>query len=293
MPSPALRLPDEGLKLACLQLNVGGDPAANLPAFDALVRQAARQGAQLIATPECSNFIGENRSATLAAARSEGQDEHLKSGLALAQELGVWLLLGSLIIKVPGRDTLANRQFLIDPNGQIRARYDKIHLFDVTLPGGEVYRESQTYAAGGERLVSGLGPQLASHAGKGWHLGHAICFDLRFPQLFQALARDGAQILTLPSAFTQTTGQAHWHPLLRARAIETGCYVCAPAQAGQHNAKRQSYGHSLIIDPWGRILAEASADQPGVILAELSLQYLKDCRARIPTLDLSQPDAYL
>ncbi len=282
-------LPSEGLTLACLQLNVSGQPAANLESFEKLVRQAANQDAQLIASPECSNFIGEDRQATLATARLEDKDEHLAKSRSLARELGVWLLLGSLIIKVPEQDKLANRQFLIDPKGDIRARYDKIHLFDVTLPGGETYHESRNYAAGRQRLVS----QLGHDGDQDWKLGHGICFDLRFPQLFQALARDGAQILTLPSAFTQTTGRAHWHVLLRARAIETGCYVCAPAQAGPHNARRTSYGHSLIVDPWGEILAEASADQPGVILANLSQKHLQSCRARIPTLDLSQQDAYL
>lgn len=285
-------LPAEDLALACLQLNVSGEPARNWPRFEALVRQAAFEGAQLIITPECSNFIGQDRTATLGTATSEAADLHLGGARALATELKVWILLGSLVIKDPDADMLANRQFLIAPDGSIAARYDKIHLFDVRLPGGEVYAESQTYAAGRVRRVTPLGDD-AQPGQAPWTLGHAICFDLRFPQLYQALARDGANLMVVPSTFTVTTGQAHWHCLLRARAIETGSYLCAPAQAGAHNPKRRSYGHSLIIDPWGEILAEASADAPGLILATAKRSRLDDCRTRIPTLALSQQNTYL
>jgi predicted amidohydrolase len=209
---------------------------------------------------------------------AEKDDAALPQFGALAEELGIWLLVGSLAIKVSEGKT-ANRSYLIGPNGRIAARYDKIHLFDVNLPSGETYRESNTVAPGEEAVVASLP----------WgRVGLSVCYDLRFPQLYRALAKNGAEILTVPSAFTETTGKAHWHVLLRARAIENGCFVIAPAQGGTHANGRKTYGHSLIVGPWGDILAEAGTE-PCVISAELDLGEIADVRARLPSLHHDRP----
>jgi len=208
---------------------------------------------------------------------AEEEDRALKAFQALASDLNIHLLVGSLAVKV-AEDKAANRSFLITPDGAIAARYDKIHMFDVDLGNGEAYRESKNYQAGGEAVLADL-----SSLGLGGKLGMTVCYDLRFPHLYRQLAQAGAGYLAVPSAFTKPTGEAHWHVLLRARAIETGCFVFAPAQGGSHENGRETYGHSLIIDPWGEVLAEAGTD-PCVILAEIDPAKIVDARSRIPSL---------
>jgi predicted amidohydrolase len=262
-----------GFRAACVQLRSSDDVAENIRDASALIREAKAKGAQFIATPENTTLMAPDGGAKLERSFSEENDPALPAFRALAEELGIWLLIGSLAIKVSDIKT-ANRSFLIDPKGRITHRYDKIFLFDVDLPSGEKYRESNT-VAGGSRAMTADVP---------WgRLGLSICYDLRFPQLYRALAKAGAFALTVPSAFTETTGKAHWHILLRARAIENGAFVIAPAQGGHHANGRQTYGHSLIVAPWGEILAEAGTD-PGVILADIDPAASQDARARIPNL---------
>jgi len=260
-------------RAACVQLRSSDDVGENVRTTSALIREARAQGAEFIATPENTTLMAPDGGAKLAQSFPEADDPALPQFRALAEELGIWLLIGSLAIKVSDTKT-ANRSFLIDPKGRISARYDKIHLFDVDLPSGEKYRESNT-VAGGDKAVMADTPW-----GK---LGLTICYDMRFPQLYRALAKKGAFALTVPSAFTETTGKAHWHVLLRARAIENGAFVIAPAQGGLHANGRKTYGHSLIVAPWGEILAEAGTD-PCVIVADIDPAASIDARTRIPNL---------
>jgi len=261
------------LKAACVQLRCGDDVAENVRSASVLIRAAQKDGAQFIATPENTGLMAADGGAKLEKSFAEKDDRALPQFRVLAEELGIWLLLGSLAIKVSD-DKTANRSYLIGPDGRIRAHYDKIHLFDVNLPSGETYRESKTVAPGADAVVANLP----------WgRLGLSVCYDLRFPQLYRSLAKNGAEILSVPSAFTETTGKAHWHVLLRARAIENGCFVIAPAQGGTHANGRKTYGHSLIIGPWGDILAEAGTD-PGIISAQLDLEEVAAVRARVPSL---------
>jgi predicted amidohydrolase len=262
-----------GFRAACVQLRSSDDVGENIRHASALIREAHGQGAHFVATPENTTLMAPDGGAKLERSFTEADDPALPAFAALAEELGLWLLIGSLAIKVSDTKT-ANRSFLFDPRGRVAARYDKIHLFDVDLPSGERYRESGT-VAGGDRAVSAELP---------WgRLGLTICYDLRFPQLYRAHARAGAFALTVPSAFTETTGKAHWHVLLRARAIENGAFVIAPAQGGTHANGRRTYGHSLIIAPWGEILAEAGTD-PCVIVADIDPALSADARARVPNL---------
>ena len=266
------------IKVACVQLRCGEDVDENVRSALALIGEAHKAGARFIATPENTNLMAADGGAKLAKTFPEKDDRALAQFCALAEELGIWLLVGSLGIKV-SEDKTANRSYLIGPNGRISARYDKIHLFDVNLPSGETYRESNTVAPGGQAVVENLP----------WgRLGLSVCYDLRFPQLYRALARSGAEILTVPSAFTETTGKAHWHVLLRARAIENSCFVVAPAQGGTHANGRKTYGHSLIVGPWGDILAEAGTE-PGIVAAELDLEQIAEVRARLPSLHHDRP----
>jgi len=260
-------------KAACVQLRSSDDIAANIRTTSELVREASAKGAQFVATPENTTLMAPDGGAKLAQSFDEAQDPSLPAFRALAEELGIWLLIGSLAIKVSDTKT-ANCSFLIDPKGRIAARYSKIHLFDVDLPSGEKYRESNTVAGGDSAMLA------ETPWGK---IGLTICYDLRFPQLYRALAKRGAFMLTVPSAFTETTGKAHWHVLLRARAIENGAFVLAPAQGGTHANGRQTYGHSLIVAPWGEVLAEAGTE-PGVILADIDPAAAMDARARVPNL---------
>ncbi|MFN4185261.1 MAG: carbon-nitrogen hydrolase family protein [Hyphomonas sp.] len=264
---------------ACIQMRSGTEPAANFAAATALIRQAAGQGATFIATPEMTNLVDIRPGMTRPKVRREAEDESLPAFCALAAELGITLLIGSLAIALEGEERFANRSFLIGPGGNIIARYDKIHMFDVEVGDGQTYRESRAYRPG-ETAVLAKAPFGS--------IGMTICYDLRFPHLHRALAKAGADILTIPAAFTRVTGEAHWHILIRARAIETGCFVVAPAQAGKHEDGRETFGHSLIVSPWGEILAEGSADEPGIVMAEIDLEEITKARARIPALGNEQ-----
>jgi len=261
------------LRAAAIQLRSGIEPAPNRAQAMPLLREAAAAGARLIATPENTLRLDRNRERLLAAAGPEKGDPELAAWARAAQELGVWLLLGSAAIAT-GAGKVFNRSFLFDPDGVVAARYDKINLFDVALGGGETYRESET-VEGGVGAVLATGPMGAK-------IGLTICYDLRFPELYRALAQAGAEIVTVPSAFTVPTGQAHWGTLLRARAIETGAFIVAPAQGGRHEDGRATWGHSMIVDPWGKVLAALAHDEPGFIVADLDLDSVEAARDKIP-----------
>lgn len=261
------------LRVAAVQLRSGIELAANRAQAMPLLREAATAGARFIATPENTMRLDLNRERMLGAAGPEEGDAELKAWARAAQELGVWLLLGSGPIAT-GSGKVFNRSFVFNPDGKIVARYDKINLFDVTLGGGENYRESDT-VEGGARTVVVQGPSNAK-------IGLTICYDLRFAPLYSALANAGAEIIAVPAAFTVPTGQAHWEVLLRARAIETGAFVIAPAQGGRHEDGRATWGHSMIVDPWGKVLAQLDHDEPGVLVADLDLDDVAAARAKIP-----------
>lgn len=265
------------LTVACIQMCSGVDVDANVAAVSALVREAAAAGARFVATPEMTTLLDRRPGKLMEQARLEDEDTALPALRALAAELRITLLVGSIAVRV-SEAQCANRSFLLGPDGAILARYDKIHLFDVDLGAGQVYRESKRFIAGTESSVVDL---------DGWRLGLTICYDLRFPALYRDLARRGADLLAVPSSFTVPTGAAHWHVLLRARAIETGCFVLAPAQHGRHEDGRETYGHSLIVDPWGAVVAER-AEGPGVVLATLDLDAVAQCRHRMPSLGLER-----
>jgi deaminated glutathione amidase len=260
-------------KAACVQMRSSGDVAENIQAASDLIRAAAGQGAAFIATPENTNIMAENNRAKLAATFDEAHDPSLPAFAALARDLKVWLLIGSLHIRVSETKT-ANRSFLFAPDGTVTARYDKIHLFDSTVAAGESYSESSQVEGGHQAVLADteFGP-----------VGLTVCYDLRFPQLYRRLAQAGAFTFTIPSSFTVPTGEAHWHVLLRARAIENGAFVIAPAQGGLHSNGRKTFGHSLIVSPWGEILAEAGTE-PGVIVAQIDPAASAQARARIPSL---------
>ena len=263
----------EIVKVGLVQMSSGPDIAENILSAEALIREAASKGAQFILTPENTCHIRRPATEKLKSAKSLEGHPVIVRFAALAKELGVWIMAGSISVLLPEQKIL-NRSILIDANGNIVAEYDKIHLFDVDLPTGEIHRESATVKPG-DRAVVAQTP---------WGgVGMTICYDLRFASLFRVLAYKGAAILTVPAAFTVPTGQAHWHTLLRARAIENGAFVLAPAQCGTHEGDRKTYGHSLIIDPWGVILAEAG-EETGVILADLDLSAVKTAREAIPAL---------
>jgi len=251
----------------------GIDVAANVAEAERLVRAAASDGAVYVQTPEMTTVLDRDRHRLLAAISSEDSDPSLRRFRQLAAELGIHLHIGSMAIRI-GDEAVANRGFLIGPDGGILARYDKIHMFDVDLAGGESYRESLLYRPGGEARFVDL--PFA-------RLGMTICYDVRFPQLYRSLAQSGATLIAIPAAFTKTTGEAHWHVLVRARAIETGSYVIAAAQAGSHEDGRETYGHSLTVDPWGRVLAEADVET-GIILATIDPVESAAARGRIPSL---------
>ncbi|NJR13212.1 MAG: carbon-nitrogen hydrolase family protein [Phyllobacteriaceae bacterium] len=262
------------MRVAAIQMRSGTAPEQNLVALRRLVKEAAAQGARYIQTPEMTGAIQRDRASLFASLRKPEDDLIVAEASRLASELGITLHIGSTpVLAQSGK--IANRAFVFGPLGGVIATYDKLHLFDVDLPNGESWRESATYSAGQT-------PVIAQAAGT--QIGLGICYDLRFAELFAHYAMAGAKILTVPAAFTRQTGEAHWHILLRARAIETGSFVIAAAQGGTHADGRQTYGHSLIIDPWGRIVAEKDDDEPGVIVAELDLAMVADARARIPNL---------
>ena len=266
------------IRVACVQMRSGTEVAANIEAATALIREAAAQGAELIATPEMTTLLDRKPGAAWEKSTTEEADPGLAAFRALAAELRVTLLIGSIAIR-SGDGKCANRSFLIGPDGAIMARYDKIHMFDVQLNAGNIYRESDSYTAGGEAVIANL-PAA--------QLGMTICYDVRFPDLFRTLAWAGAKIIAVPAAFTRITGEAHWHILLRSRAIETGCFIIAPAQGGKHEDGRETFGHSLIIDPWGEVLAEGGVD-PGVIVATLDLAKVDEVRGKVPSLKHVRP----
>ncbi|HXV73393.1 MAG TPA: carbon-nitrogen hydrolase family protein [Sphingomonadales bacterium] len=248
--------------------------AQNIAAASRLIRKAHARGAHFVLTPEMTGLFESRRAKILALAKPERTDPALKALRALARELRIWLLIGSLPVQA-GQGKLFNRSYLAAPSGKIAARYDKIHMFDVNLSSGQVYRESKTYRAGKKAAVAKMPFAKA---------GLSVCYDLRFPHLYRALAQKGADILCVPSAFTAPTGKAHWEVLLRARAIENGAFVLAPAQAGRHADGRGTYGHSLIVDPWGRVMADAGAKREAVITATLDLSAAAAARRKIPSL---------
>jgi predicted amidohydrolase len=265
---------------ACIQFTAGPDPEPNIRTAAEMIRRARDGGADFVTTPEVSNFVAGGRRRN-EQARREADDPALAALREVARETGAWILAGSLVIAIAGEPDaaagetrLANRSFLIDPEGAIVARYDKIHMFDVDLAGGESYRESNAYRPGGRAVIA------ATPWGR---LGLSVCYDLRFPHLYRALAKAGADFLTVPSVFTVPTGRAHWHVLLRARAIETGCFVFAPAQWGEHAGGRRSYGHSLIVDPWGEVLAE-SGEGVGIVSARIDPARVAEARRMVPSL---------
>lgn len=264
-------------RAACVQLRSSNDVAENIRETVRLVREAAARGAAFVATPENTTLMAADGGAKLAQSCDEAHDPALPVFSDLAKELNIWLLAGSLAIKVSETKT-ANRSFLFAPDGRVAARYSKIHLFDVQLASGEIYRESHTVAGGDEAVV----------ADTPWGgIGLSICYDVRFPQLYRRLAQNGAFLFTVPSAFTVPTGSAHWHVLLRARAIENGAFVVAPAQGGEHANGRRTYGHSLIVSPWGEVLAEAG-DDPGVIVADIDPELSAEAREKVPNLQHDQ-----
>jgi predicted amidohydrolase len=260
-------------KAAAVQMRSGIDVAKNVAEASALIREAAAQGARYVLTPEMTTILDRERDRLLAAISPEVTDPSLAKFRALAMELGIHLHIGSMAIRVGDAD-VANRSFLIGPDGKTIASYDKIHMFDVDLAGGESYRESRLYRPGAKATIAEL-PDA--------RLGLSICYDVRFPHLYRALAKAGASVIAIPAAFTKTTGEAHWHVLIRARAIETGAFVIAAAQGGQHDDGRDTYGHSMIVDPWGVILAEAGTE-PGVIVAEIDPEASALTRQRLPSL---------
>lgn len=267
------------MRAGLVQLTVSDDPAENLPKTVALVRQAAGGGAGFVLTPECTNALSSSRDHQRRVFHHEADDPTLAALQAEAQALGIWLLIGSLGLRTTDADgRFANRSFLIGPDGGIVARYDKIHMFDVTVSETEAYRESAGYRPGAQAVLA----QTPFGA-----VGLSVCYDVRFPYLYRALAKAGASILTVPAAFNHITGAAHWEVLLRARAIETGCFVLAPAQTGFHpetaGKGRRTHGHSLVVAPWGEVLADGG-DQPGVVFADLDLARVAQARGRVPSL---------
>jgi len=267
------------MRIAILQMTSGVDPVANADRLVAAIAEARGQGADMLFTPEMSGCVDRDRERSAASVRREEDDDVLARVRAAAAEQGLWVHLGSIAVLDGDGPKRRNRAYLIDPTGAIRATYDKIHLFDVDLPTGESWRESNTYV-GGETPVLAQTPW-----GK---LGFSICYDMRFPDLYRALSNAGADFVAVPAAFTVPTGQAHWHVLLRARAIEGAMFVIAAAQTGTHEDGRATYGHSLVIDPWGTILLDAG-EAPGLYLVDLPLDRLTDVRARVPALKHRKP----
>ena len=260
-------------KAAMIQMRSGLKPGTNIDDAVRMIGEAKSAGAEYVLTPEMTNILVAKREQLFAVVVEEEADASLATLRELARKLGVYIHIGSLAIKI-SPDRAANRSFLVSPKGDIAARYDKIHMFDVDLAGGESYRESRNFRPG----------ELAVLADLPWgRLGLTVCYDLRFPALYRALAEAGATMLAIPSAFTKQTGEAHWHVLIRTRAIENGCFVFAAAQGGKHENGRETYGHSLIVDPWGRILAEGGIE-PGVVMAEIDPAEVANARARIPSL---------
>jgi predicted amidohydrolase len=260
-------------RVGLIQMRSGRTPRANTEAAVKLIHEAKAAGADYVQTPEMTNIMEIKREALFAALAPEETDASLAAFRETARAQRLWLHVGSLALKV-SPDKAVNRSILIDPQGEVAARYDKIHMFDVDLAGGESYRESRSYRPG----------EVAISADLPWgRVGLTVCYDLRFPALYRALAESGASFLAIPSAFTRQTGEAHWHVLMRARAIENTSYVFAAAQGGRHENGRETFGHSLVVDPWGRIVAEGGTE-PGIVMAEITPADIATARARIPSL---------
>ena len=262
---------------ACVQMRGRRDPSTNCDDAVRMIREAASRGATFVQTPEISNLVDRDRETMMKSLFTEDKDPMLQAFQALARELRITIHAGSLSIK--NGDKVANRAFVISSSGDVAARYDKIHLFDVDLANGETWRESNTFTGGSEAIVVDI-----PHA----KLGVSICYDVRFPYLFRALADHGATLLSAPACFTKQTGEAHWSVLQRARAIENGAFMISAAQAGLHEDGRETYGHSMIVDPWGRVLAEGD-DKPGLIFAEINTDAVTEARSRIPALRHTRP----
>lgn len=262
------------VKVAAVQMRSNGDMSANITALERMVGEAAAQGAQYVQTPENTGIIQNDRALYRASLHAEQDDPVVKAAAALAKRHGIYLHIGSTPIKLDN-GLIANRAFVFAPDGSKITTYDKIHMFDVDLDNGESWRESDTISAGDRAVVAEL-PFMK--------LGLAICYDIRFPQLFQAQANAGANVISAPAAFTRQTGEAHWHILQRARAIENGAFLISAAQGGLHNGNRQTYGHSIIVSPWGKVLAEADHDDPAVIYAEIDVADSTAARNKIPNL---------
>jgi predicted amidohydrolase len=265
--------PNSAFKVGLVQMRSGVDPLANLASALASIEEAAGADADYVLTPEMTNIMEIKREKLFATIADEDRDPILAALRAAARKLSIYIHIGSLAVKA-SPDKAANRSFLIDRRGDVVARYDKIHMFDVNLANGESYRESRSYRPGDLAVVADLP----------WgRLGVTVCYDLRFPALYRALAEAGASFFSIPAAFTKQTGEAHWHVLMRARAIENGCFVFAAAQGGKHENGRETFGHSLVVDPWGQIIAEAGTE-PGVVIAEIDPAQVAAARSRIPSL---------
>lgn len=271
-------MPEAKFVAACLQMRSGRDMGANRDAAVAGVREAAGRGAAYVQTPEMTSLVERSRERLFAQVTTEAEDTTLAALRDVARETGTVVQIGSIAVRAG--DKIANRAYLIGSDGEVTASYDKLHLFDVDLPSGERWRESATYSGGACAVVAATPWAM---------LGLTICYDIRFPGLYRALAEAGAEILTAPACFTRQTGEAHWHVLQRARAIETGSFVISAAQGGLHEDGRETFGHSMIVDPWGRVLADAGGSEPGVILAEIDVAQVVDARTRIPSLKHGRP----
>lgn len=261
------------MKIAALQMTSGDDIAANIHQAEGLLTQAVEAGAQFAALPENAFYM--RREGTAAQDMPMAQHPGLLWAKDAAKKHRIWLLVGSLRALEEGQEKPYNRSLLIAPDGHVAAQYDKLHLFDVTLPNGHSYRESSQALAGNTPVLASMGDV---------QLGMSICYDVRFPQLYRELALNGAQLLAVPSAFTRPTGEAHWELLLRVRAVENACYVIAPAQAGLHPGGRETWGHSMVIDPWGAVLAEAQSDGPEIVMAQIDLARVSEIRQQLPVL---------
>ncbi len=265
-------------RVACLQVNAGTDMRVNIEAACYLAHEARAEGADLVVMPENVAMMEFGRTNIVMKAQREDVHEALQAFRQLACDTGAWIHTGSLSVLLDD-GMVANRSYLLSPDGHDAARYDKIHMFDVSLANGESYRESSTFKPGGRAVIASL------PWGK---MGMSICYDLRFPHLYRMLAQNGAQFLAIPAAFTRTTGRAHWHVLMRARAIETGCYVFAPAQCGEHANNRQTYGHALIVSPWGEILADGG-ETPGFVISDVFPDKVREARDAVPAWSVERP----
>lgn len=265
------------MKIACIQMTSGNDMAANIKNLDGLVAEAVAKSADFVATPENTFLMEEPGAKRLLYTQSEHPG--VAAAAEMAKKHGKWLLIGSVAIRTDDSGKAVNRSLLFNPKGELVSHYDKIHLFDVEVGDGQTYKESAKIIAGTKTTLADIGNTK---------LGMTVCYDVRFPHLYRALAKAGANILSVPAAFTAVTGEVHWHVLLRARAIENGCFVIAPAQTGTHPGNRKTFGHSLIIDPWGKILADGGTEE-GVVMAEIDLTEVAKVRAKLPSLEHDRP----